>query len=155
MGLFGPSKGTAESAVKFMNQFLSEVGLNPTECLVRDDQDISGWSLGRGSAPLLVIVFKNPDFPYIKVLSPIVKMPEQDQVAPLLHYCMVKNNNFLVTIALDAESSEIVVKSERPIEGLDKEELEGMMNSVSAAADELDNELAEKFGCEMIGKDLS
>ena len=93
MGLFGPSKGTAESAVKFMNQFLSEVGLNPTECLVRDDQDISGWSLGRGSAPLLVIVFKNPDFPYIKVLSPIVKMPEQDQVAPLLHYCMVKNNN--------------------------------------------------------------
>ena len=155
MGLFGPSKGTAESAIKFMNQFLAAFDLNPAKCLVQNDQNIAAWELGRGSAPLLVMIFKNPSFPYIKVLSPIVKMPEQDQVAPLLHYCMVKNNNFLVTIALDAESSEIVVKSERPIEGLDKEELEGMMNSVSAAADELDNELAEKFGCEMIGKDLS
>ena len=154
MGLFGPSKGTAESAIKFMNQFLSDVDLNSDECLVQNNQDTAVWQLRRGSAPLLVMVFKNPSFPYIKVLSPIVKMPEEDQVAPLLNYCMVKNNNCLATIALDADS-DIVVKSERPIEGLDKEELEMMMHCVSGVADELDNELAEKFGCEMIGKDLS
>ena len=154
MGLFGPSKGTAESAIKFMNQFLSDFELNPAVCVVQNDQDFAAWELQRGSAPLLVMVFKNPSFPYIKVLSPIVKMPEKDQVAPLLNYCMVKNNDCLATIALGADS-EIVVKCERPIEGLDKEELEMMMHCVSGVADELDNELAEKFGCEMIGKDPS
>lgn len=155
MGLFGPTKGTAESAVKFMSQFLTDVGCDPSTCLIQDDQNISAWSLNFGSAPIYVVVFKNPEFPFIKVFSPIVKMPDPEQVAPLLHYCMVKNNDCAVTIALDSEQSEIVVKSERPIEGFDKEELEIMMHTVSVVADDLDNELADKFGCEMIGGDPS
>ena len=155
MGLFGPTKGTAESAIKFVNQFLTEAGLNPNTCLCQDNQDLSAWSLSRGSAPLLVIVFKDPNFPFIRVLSHIVKMPEQDQVGPLLHYCMIKNTNCPATIGLDSNASEIIVQSGRPIEGLDKEELDGMMACVSGVADDLDNELAEKFGCEMIGEDPS
>ena len=80
---------------------------------------------------------------------------EQDQVGPLLHYCMIKNTNCPATIGLDSDASEIIVQSGRPIEGLDKEELDGMMACVSGVADDLDNELAEKFGCEMIGEDPS
>ena len=71
----------------------------------------------------------------------------------LLHHCMAENNSSPATIALDEEAGEIVVRYGRPIEGLDKEELEGMMAVVSGVADELDNKLADKFGCEMIGVD--
>ncbi len=66
----------------------------------------------------------------------------------LLHHCMAENNSSPATIALDEEAGEIVVRYGRPIEGLDKEEL---MAVVSEVADELDNKLADKFGCEMIG----
>ena len=64
-----------------------------------------------------------------------------------------KNNSSPATIALDEEAGEIVVRYGRPIEGLDKEELEGMMAVVSGVTDELDDKLADKFSCEMIGED--
>ena len=153
MGLFGPSKGTAESAIKFINGFITKVGLDSNECLAENNNEFAAWTCSQGSASVIIYVNKNPEFPYISGFSPIVKLPEADQANALLHHCMDENNSSPATIALDEEAGEIVVRYGRPIEGLDKEELEGMMAVVSGVADELDNKLADKFGCEMIGVD--
>ena len=102
---------------------------------------------------MFILVHKDPKYPYISVFPPIVKLPEADQVNVLLHHCMTKNNSSPATIALDGEAGEIVVRYGRPIQGFEKEELEGMMAVVSVVADELDNKFADKFGWEMIGVD--
>ena len=94
MGLFGPSKGTAESAIKFITEFLTEVGLEPNECLAENNNEFAAWTCSRGSAPLIIYVSKNPEFPYISVFSPIVKLPEADQVNALLHHCMAEEQQF-------------------------------------------------------------
>ncbi|SVC56394.1 uncharacterized protein METZ01_LOCUS309248, partial [marine metagenome] len=144
MGLFGPSKGTAESAIKFIIEFFKDAGLDPNECQHENSKEFAAWTFARGSAPVLILVHKAPEFPYISVCSPIVKLPEADQVNALMYHCMAKNYNSPATIGLNEEAGHIVVQYGRPIEGLDKEELQGMMAVVSGVADELDNELAEK-----------
>ena len=151
MGLFGPSKGTAESAIKFVNEFLAECGLNGQECMDLNDDTCAMWTLQRGSAVLLVMVFKDPEFPFLVVKSPIVKLPANGPHEPVLRYCLEKNTGSLASICLSEDTIE--VSSGRPIEGLDKEELDGIVAIVSGVADELDNELADKFGCEMIGEE--
>ena len=102
---------------------------------------------------MFILIYKDPKYPYISVFSPIVKLPEADKVNVLLHHCMTKNNSSPATIALDGEAGEIVVRYGRPIQGLDKEEMEGVMAVVSVVADELHNKLADKFGFEMIAVD--
>ena len=119
--------------------------MDPNECQHDNNNELAAWILARGSASVFILVHKDPKYPYISVFPPIVKLPEADQVNVLLHHCMTKNNSSPATIALDEEAGEIVVRYGRPIQGLDKEELEGMMTVVSVVADELDNKLADKF----------
>ena len=83
--------------------------LDPTECQYDNNNEFAAWTFARGSDPVLILVHKAPEFPYISVFSPIVKLPEADQVNALLHHCMTKNNNLPATIALDEEAGEIVV----------------------------------------------
>ena len=154
MGLFGPSKGTPESAREMVCDFLAECGLSPEVALDFRDERVEGWSFSRGSSPVSVVLAKGADPALLWVESRIVRLPtDPAQVEPMLRYCLSENRHGLATIALDDEDGVVMVKSTRTLNGLDKEELEEMIAMVSGTADNLDNELANRFGCEMLGQD--
>ena len=154
MGLFGPSKGTPESAREMICEFLTDCGLSPEVALDFRDEKVEGWSFSRGSAPVSIVIGKGGNSALLWVESRIVKIPtDPAQIEPMLRYCMSKNRNGFATIALDDEEDVVMVKSTRTLNGLDKEELEEMIALVSGTADELDNDLANRFGCEMLGQD--
>ena len=153
MGLFGPTKGTSESAIKLIEEYLQELGLNPNVCLSDDDEEWATWPCQRGSAVIYVSVSKDEDpCGAIFILrSPIVGLPVAEKVEPLLRYCMEMPPTPSVTLSLRDDIINVISVCFR--EELDREKLDYMFSSVSGLADELDNELAEKFGCEMIGEE--
>lgn len=154
MGIFGPSKGTSESAREMVCEYLTECGLNPEVALDFRDESVEGWSFSSGSAPVSVVIAKGANPQFLWVESRIVKLPtDPAQVEPMFRYCLSENRHGLVTIALDDEEGVVLVKSIRTLAGLDKEELEEMIDMVSGTADRLDNDLANRFGCEMMGED--
>ena len=151
MGLFGPSKGTPESAQELIVEFLQSRELDADQALVLDEPNYSIWSVARGSAPVCIHLDKASEAPWISVVCPIVTMPEEGDFSALLRYCMEQNAQMPAPLAL--EENTISVRAGRPVEGLDKEEVDTLIEIVAWVADKHDNELADKFGCKMIGED--
>ncbi|MEE9252699.1 MAG: hypothetical protein V3U74_05025, partial [Thermodesulfobacteriota bacterium] len=68
-----------------------------------------------------------------------------------VHECsrIVEGFYHKLNCALAIDKNVLFIISERPITGLDAEELEGTVMQVSYQADKLDNELSDEFGSKM------
>jgi type III secretion system-like peptide-binding chaperone len=151
MGFFGTSKDketerTIQECTKMVEEFLRKIGAVPDNQRLQD-RDTIGWGIQRGSAVVFVLLNEHEKFNSLRVVSPIVYLPEE-KILPFYRRCLEINME-LITCALGVVDDRVVLVHERPLEGLDQEELEGTINFLSGVADDLDNKLANEFGAKI------
>ena len=103
-----------------------------------------GWWITEGSAKIYIFVQDDRIGTVIRVHSPILNFPEKNREAFFLR--LLEINRDLSGCSVSAFDGVIMVGGQRPIVGLDQEELNSLIWSVSYAADMLDDQLNEEFG---------
>jgi hypothetical protein len=154
MALFGNKKvkeTTVKDCIKMVEAFLQKCGANPKKHRL-PDKDTIGWQIARGSAIIYILINNHEGLTTIRVISPILTLPKSN-ILPFYRKCLEINTG-LISCALGAYEDKVAVLSERPIEGLDPEELEGILNHLSAVADDLDNKLADEFGATIFSESM-
>jgi hypothetical protein len=139
-----------EKAKELVEATIRKIGLDPAVCrapAVGDAQ--AGWTLKRGSAPVLVTVthHEHEDVSYLRVVSPVVTLPAEagNQVA-LFRRVLELNAGGLANAAFGLVGDRVVVVSERPAAGLDAGEVEQIVRHLAAVADTFDDRLEKEFG---------
>jgi hypothetical protein len=149
MSVFGSRKSPDERSVKdcvhMVETFLRKVGLDPKA--QRLDAPTVGWFMGRGSANLFVMIGDNDGTTILEVICPILILPSQN-ILPFYRRCL-EINRWLMNCAICVLEDEVMLVSTRPARGLDDSELESTLDYLGAAADKLDNALAEEFGAKL------
>ena len=141
---------TPEAAIEMVNKILQSHGMeNPDDCREDSADGLVSWSMDSGSA-LIWLTIRKAGEGYISITSPLVRLPAGD-TAPVLRHCLEQNSTQPITLSLNGDV--IYAGSGRTLLDLDQSEVEAMIGLVAGYADKLDNELAEQFGCEMIGED--
>jgi hypothetical protein len=120
------------------------LGLAPEE--VRTDE-YAHWSLQRGSAEILMFLRMSRstegDKPALVIMSRIMDLPAVNR--ELLFETVLKYNFVFVSESFCIENNALYIKTSRFAHGIDPEEVMILLDHLSAAADELDDELQEKF----------
>lgn len=147
MGLFGTKKvtekeTTVQDCVRMIENFLKKARMKPGDQRLPDPETI-GWWVQRGSARIYIVLNQQGDTKTIRVFSPILYLPD-DHILPFYRRCLEINMG-LMQCAFAATEDTIGLVSERPIEGLDEQELESLLLYVSSVADDVDNVLAAEF----------
>ena len=103
-----------------------------------------------GSAVVFISVDVDADDeePMLRVVSPLVKVPEDKKTLELFEFCMVGNSRIQsFSLAYFENKSEITLIHDRPCEGLDRSELDFIIKNLGYIADKVDNILVDKYGC--------
>ena len=110
--------------------------------------ETASWTLTRGSAFVLVSVVKRPEQKavFLRIVSPIMTLPDPDRHLALFHRLLELNANGLVNASFGLLAERVVVVSERPAAGLDANEVEQVIKHTSAVADTYDDRLVAEFG---------
>lgn len=147
--MFAPSSRTTtplESYRDLVESILSGLGIDPAQNLEEaQEQQRYSWSVRRGSANVFIELFSESDESYFMVDCPLLRLPAADR-REAFYRRLLEINDKLVEAALVARGDEIHLVGIRPLRGLDSEEAGGMLDRVSAWADNLDNQLSEEFG---------
>ena len=151
MGLFGTKKveikeTTVKDCVKMIESFLKKNRFNPNDQRL-NNSDTLGWWVQRGSAVIYILLNQHEREPTVRILSPILYLPEE-HILPFYRRCLELNMS-LINCAFGAMDDQIALVTERPIAGLDAEELEGTLHYLSAVADDVDDKLAAEFQARM------
>lgn len=147
MGLFGtkPAKGTVESVVAMLSDYYKRRNLE-FDGHVLDSSDGCGWWIHEGSAKVYIFLQEDRTGSIlIRVTSPIVHFPDTDREAFFLR-CLELNQD-LSCCSLSSHEEIVLVTSQRPIQGLDQEELNTLIWNVSHASDVMDDIFAKEFSC--------
>jgi hypothetical protein len=147
MGWFGTTnvevkERTIQDCIKMIENFFRKIGLNPNEQRI-PDRGTYGWFVSRGSAVIFILLNKNDGMTTVRIVSPILYLP-QERILPFYRRCLEINMG-LLNCAFGVTKDKIALVSERPILGLDPEELEGTIAYLSSVADELDDKLGREF----------
>ena len=151
MGLFGTKKvQIKETSIKecviMIESFFKRIDFNPRDQRL-PDRDTLGWWLQRGSALIYILLHQHDKMPTIRVMSPLLYLPGS-RILPLYRRCLELNAE-LINCAFCVVDDKIMLVSERPIDGLDPQELDETIMYLSAADDEFDNHLSEEFNAPM------
>jgi hypothetical protein len=126
-----------------VEQLLLNLGIDPAQARM-NTQEGYGWSFRRGSAIIEVYLTQNAGEGHLQVLSPILHLPAQGLLP--LYRRLLELNLQLTNAAFGVYLDVVYVFSERPLEGLDAVEANGIISLVAQYADELDDTLVEEFG---------
>ena len=151
MGLFGTKKveekeTTIKDCVRMIEGFLKKHRFNPNDQRLKNS-DTLGWWIQRGSAIIYILLNQHDQEPTVRILSPLLYLPEEHILA-FYRRCLELNMN-LINCAFGALDDQIALVTERPIVGLDAQELEGTLHYLSAVADDVDDKLAAEFHARM------
>ena len=134
---------SVERHTETVREILHRLGLDPDEHHVEESEG-TAWRIQRGSAVIYIHLFTHDDKGYLKVLAPLLIVPDTDREALFEHLLSI--NMSLVSCALALNGNTICVFSERSLDYLDKEEADEIIKRVAYYADDLDNKLADQFG---------
>lgn len=133
---------TIEEAEKIIDKVFKGLGLKPEEAKI-DSKDIHGWAVKRGNAVIYIFLNENKYINTLRIVSPIMYIPKKRKVE-FLKKCL-KYNYYFINCALALNEDLIFLVEERPLTGLDPEEVEYIVNNLSRIADRMYNELALVF----------
>ena len=153
MGLFGSPRvkeTTLMECRKLIEDFLRQEGLKPEEQKV--DGYEHGWWAMRGTAVVYVFVNEHEEGNTIRIVSPILFLPE-DNLLPFYRACLEINSE-LVGCAMAIDKDVVMLVHERPLKGLDAEEISDNMHMLAHFADRFDNELAQEFGAKIYSENM-
>jgi hypothetical protein len=127
---------------------LVRLGLDPSAIRAKDAPTNASWTLQRGSAAILVTVCHRAEDKklYLRVISPVITLPEATQREALFTRLLELNGSGLANCAFGLIGDRVVVVSERPAEGLDEVEVEQTIRHLGAVADTYDDRLVKEFG---------
>ncbi|PZM79238.1 MAG: hypothetical protein DKT66_22425 [Candidatus Melainabacteria bacterium] len=149
MGLFGtktPPKGTVESVVAMLSDYFKRRKLDMDGHALDGERDSCGWWLMEGSAKVYIFLQEDKSGKImLRVTSPIVHFPDTDRER-FFQRCLELNQE-LNCCSLSSHEEIILVTSQRPIAGLDQEELNTLIWNVSHAADVIDDLFSQEFRC--------
>jgi len=141
--------GHSSDVIETVKQWCKSNDIDDEE-ITFDGGDVFLFNLQRGSAEILiwVNVADDDEQPCFKVISPLVKVPEDKKTLELFEFCMVSNSSIQsFSLAYFENNSEIALIHDRPCEGLDGSELDFIIKKLSYFADKVDNILVDKYGC--------
>jgi hypothetical protein len=132
-----------------VEQIFASIGIDPLKARMKTDTGF-GWSFQRGSAVIEVFVSQQDGVGYLQVLSPILHMPINGLLP--LYRRLLELNLQLTNAAFGVYLDVVYVFSERPLDGLDGNEANAVINMVAAYADDLDDKLVAEFGGRLYAK---
>lgn len=144
-----PSSPSLEAYAVTVEQILANIGIDPVRARMPMDSGF-GWNFQRGSAVIEVFVSQQDGIGYLQVLSPIMHLPANSLLP--LYRRLLELNLQLTNAALGIHLDVVYVFIERPLEGLDANETNGVINTVAAYADDLDDKLVAEFGGRLYAK---
>jgi len=131
-----------------VEEILADNGIDPQANLEEAlEKERYSWCLKRGSATVFIEIFSENAESYFMVDCPILYLPPSNLEA--FFRKLLEINDQLVEGTLALRSDEIHLVAVRPLKGLDAAEASGMLDRISAWADQLDNQLAEEFGARL------
>jgi T3SS (YopN, CesT) and YbjN peptide-binding chaperone 1 len=144
-----PSGASLEAHAGTVEQILTSIGVDLNRARMSTDNGF-GWSFQRGSAVIEIFVSQQNGVGYLQVLSPIMHLPING-LLPLYRRLLELNlqmSNACLGIHLDV----VYVFSERPLEGMDGNEANDIINLVASYADDFDDKLVSEFGGRLYAK---
>jgi hypothetical protein len=137
-----------DRAKDLVEQTIRKLGLDPGGSRAKDAPTTCSWTLQRGSAAILVnLTYRKEDNNlYLRVVSPVVTLPEASRREALFTRILELNGSGLANCAFGLIGDRVVLVSERPAEGLDPEEVEQIIRHLGAVADTYDDRLVKEFG---------
>lgn len=137
-GVFSEREQSQLSA--FCEQAITEMGVNPI--LARDGYD--SWTFHKGSSEIRIFVYENT---YLFAVSPINLLPKKE-VERVLDYILSEN---FAPYKLGIEGRQIYMAYRIHLSDLTEEsedEIRKNLVNLAFKADDMDNMLVERFGCE-------
>jgi hypothetical protein len=137
------------NAAKLVEETIRKLGLDPTTCHAQSSDTTVSWTLKRGSASVLVTVatYEQENATYLRVASPVVVLPADPATqAACMRKLLELNAAGLANAAFALSGDRVLAVSERPVAGLDAQEVEQIVRHLSAVADTFDDRLAKEFG---------
>jgi hypothetical protein len=131
-----------------VEEILADNGIDPQANLEEAlERERYSWCLKRGSATVFIEIFSEGGESYFMVDCPILYLPPSNVEG--FFRKLLEINDQLIEGTLALRSDEIHLVAVRPLKGLDATEASGMLDRISAWADQLDNQLSEEFGARL------
>lgn len=124
----------------FCEQAIEEMGVNPV--LARDGYD--SWTFHKGSSEIRIFVY---DSTYLFAVSPINLLPKKE-VEPVLDYMLSED---FTPYKMGIEGRQIYLAYRIHLSDLteaSEDEIRRNLVNLALRADEMDNKMVERFGCE-------
>lgn len=137
-GIFGERQQSPLAV--FCEQAIEEMGVNPV--LARDGYD--SWTFHKGSSEIRIFVYDNT---YLFAVSPINLLPKKD-VEPVLDYMLSED---FTPYKMGIEGRQIYLAYRIHLSDLteaSEDEIRRNLVNLALRADEMDNKMVERFGCE-------
>jgi hypothetical protein len=144
-----PVTPSLEAYAATVEQILANVRIDPVRARMPTDSGF-GWNFQRGSALIEIYVSQQEGTGYLQVLSPIMHLPANNLLP--LYRRLLELNLQLTNAALGIYLDVVWVFIERPLEGLDGNETNTIINMVAGYADDLDDKLVAEFGGRLYAK---
>jgi hypothetical protein len=138
-----------------IEDLLRSYGVEPADHLTSENPGRIVYGLTRGSAQLYLILSYDEQGAWLQVISPILGLPPEDKKLACYEELLKLNASSLINCALSIENDKICIGSDRTTKDIQASELQDMVLSVSKFADDLDDPLAETYGCTMLGSEES
>lgn len=132
-----------EDHVATVQNILREIGVDPDQARLTTTEGF-GWNFRRGSAIVEIYLVQRDGAGSLKVLSPIMHLPSSGLLP--LYRRLLEMNLSLSNAAFGVYTDVVYVFSERPLEGLDPEEVDHIIEQVARFADDYDDSLVSEFG---------
>lgn len=140
-----------QKTLQLVESLFEHFGMKASDHLQSDNPGRAVFGLQRGSAKIYVIVSYDGEGSWVQVISPILSLPAEEKRAACFEHLLSLNARRLINCAFGIEDGKIVLSSDRSAENLQFDELYDMLMCVSAFADDLDDQISEEFGCEVLG----
>lgn len=135
-----------EQVEAMIDAYVKEIGLTHEQTY---NTEKKAWYWVKGSARIEVFIqeinFDSHARHYLRIFSPIIKVPETNQLEFYKKLLEVNDSKLGVKLTLLPGSSQVYATFERDIKGIDYEELATCIADLEWWADELDDELAAEF----------
>lgn len=146
MSLFGAHKvsgSTLEEVAHLVQNYFKGRGLDHQKQEIPGAEGC-GWWLTEGSAKVYVFIQDSPAGPVLRITSPIVFIPEDNQEK--FYRRLLDLNSNLASCHLATYENYVLVLTQRQTTGITQEEVDSMVWNVAYVADLLDDKLAAEFG---------
>jgi hypothetical protein len=151
MGLFGnKQKANLKATRDMVEKVIAELGLSNEDNRLQTEDGSLAWGMMRGSAQVYIFVrpgAEEDDYNSIQVVSPVMRIPENDSIRLMLYkHLLTLNTQEITGAGFGIKDDTVVIIADRSTEDLDHSEVKDMILRVGFFADHYDDALVTQYG---------